>query len=101
MQIIEGEREIIQSLYNVIRQDPRHEQVTTLEEGEQTGKNFPDWAMAFKGLAAGKSLQIPEYIDLEQNQMLFNEDSQSNHLALPHLKKFYQQINSDSNIIQI
>ena len=92
LQIIEGEKEKVEALYNIIYQDPRHHQIAVIEAGEQTGRNFPDWAMGFKAAANGSLLTKPAYIDLSQNQILFNLDGKVSHPALPHLIEFYDKL---------
>jgi hypothetical protein len=47
MQLIEGPEQAIHTLFDRIRQDPRHEQVVTLSEGPQAQRWFTDWHMAF------------------------------------------------------
>ena len=93
LQIIEGEKESVQALYNTIHFDHRHQDVTIVEAGDQTGRNFPDWAMGFKGTHNGSRINIPAYINLSENQLLFNHEGQISHPALPHLEKFYEQLN--------
>ncbi len=100
LQLIEGEKDKIQTLYQVIRKDPRHENVVVLEEGEQAGKNFPDWAMGFKAVAGETFLAQSAFINLNENELFFNADSPNNHPALPHLKKFYSQLNFGQEYIQ-
>lgn len=100
MQIIEGEKENIQALYRVICQDSRHQKVVLLEEGEQKGRNFPDWAMGFKAVSGDQNLAMPAFINLNENELFFNLESPTTHPALPHLKKFYSQLNFGQEYIQ-
>jgi hypothetical protein len=50
MQLLEGEREVIEALYDRIAADPRHQQVYRLWHGPIATRNFADWTMAFLGL---------------------------------------------------
>lgn len=43
MQVIEGERNDINYLYNKIVNDPRHTDVTLLRYNTQTNREFGDW----------------------------------------------------------
>lgn len=45
MQIIEGEQETIESLYEKIRNDPRHMLVEVLYAGRITQRSFKKWSM--------------------------------------------------------
>jgi hypothetical protein len=47
-QLIEGPKQHIEQLFNNIKRDKRHWQVTTLREGTIVSRFFPDWAMAFE-----------------------------------------------------
>jgi len=46
VQALEGERSQVQSLYERIRSDTRHEQVTLIEAGDVQSRVFSRWAMA-------------------------------------------------------
>ena len=101
LQIIEGRKENVQALYQVISQDTRHEQVHILAEGSQIGRNFPDWAMGFKAIAGNQNLALPDFINLNENELFFNANAADAHPALPHLKNFYAQFSSGQEFIQI
>lgn len=47
-QIVEGEKEAIQDLYNKILIDPRHDGVIKIQEGYIDNRQFENWHMAFK-----------------------------------------------------
>lgn len=47
-QIIEGEKEIIQDVFNKILIDPRHDNVIKIQEGYTDKRQFENWNMAFK-----------------------------------------------------
>jgi hypothetical protein len=51
IQILEGEKEILKSLYDKIHLDNRHTQVTILSEGQKDERVFDDWTMAFYELS--------------------------------------------------
>jgi hypothetical protein len=46
-QVIEGEEAAVRALFERIRRDPRHTDVTVLSEGPAASRIFPDWAMKF------------------------------------------------------
>lgn len=50
MQLLEGERSVIEALYERIEADPRHQQVYRLWQGPIATRNFDDWTMAFATL---------------------------------------------------
>lgn len=92
LQLIEGEKQEVDALYQIISRDNRHEQVQILEEGNQEGRNFPDWAMGFKGSFPPSENELPPHIDLNKNQLIFEPDRYNPHPALKHLKAFYSLI---------
>lgn len=47
MQLLEGERSVVQALYEKIVNDPRHQQVRKIWDGPITERSFPSWGMAF------------------------------------------------------
>ena len=92
MQIIEGEKENILALYEVIRQDLRHEHVQTIVAGEQDGRKFPNWAMGFRAFTGGQEITVPGYINLNENTLIFEAGHPNEHPALAPLKAFYSQL---------
>ncbi|MBF7073283.1 BLUF domain-containing protein [Glaciecola sp. MH2013] len=49
-QVIEGEEDNIEELYETIQMDPRHSDVTILNYEACEGRIFTEWAMAFAGI---------------------------------------------------
>jgi hypothetical protein len=47
LQVLEGEQALVQPLYEHIRQDPRHRDVTTFADKQIAHRAFKDWAMAY------------------------------------------------------
>ena len=92
MQFIEGEKENILALYEVIRQDLRHEHVKTIAEGEQEGRKLSDWAMGFRAFTGGQEITVPGYINLSENTLIFEAEGPNSHPALAPLKAFYSQL---------
>ena len=52
VQILEGEKSIIKTLYSAIEKDPRHNRVTLLAEGEKQERFFDNWNMAYHKINA-------------------------------------------------
>ena len=55
VQVLEGPRDEVESLYQRIARDARHKHAFVLHEGPATGRMFPDWRMGFE-LAATADL---------------------------------------------
>ena len=47
MQLLEGERSVIEALFDKISDDPRHQQVYRLWHAPIATRNFHDWTMGF------------------------------------------------------
>jgi hypothetical protein len=47
IQVIEGEEAIVTRLYENIKADPRHKDVTLLSKDPLSTRQFPDWSMGF------------------------------------------------------
>ena len=65
VQLLEGQRNRVEPLYESIRRDPRHHEVTTVSTREQLDRQFPDWSMAFDNLDE-EPVGLPGYSDLLQ-----------------------------------
>lgn len=50
MQLIEGKESAVQALYEKIRQDHRHRDVTLLFREKITQKNFDNWLMGYRNI---------------------------------------------------
>ncbi|MBU2907716.1 BLUF domain-containing protein [Arenibacter algicola] len=72
VQIIEGEKSHIQSLFEEIRQDKRHRDVTLLWEGKNNGRNFGDWNMAYF-TESDERFDGGEMKNFERNLLLLSE----------------------------
>ena len=72
VQIIEGKKSHIQSLFEDIRQDKRHCEVTLLWEGKNNGRNFSDWNMAYFTESKERS-GSGEMRNFERNLFLLSE----------------------------
>lgn len=56
MQLLEGERDVVEALYDRIASDPRHLQLRKIWDGPIDERGFSDWGMAFLA---------PERLDLQ------------------------------------
>jgi len=49
-QVIEGEEENIESIFETIQQDERHKEITVLNYEKSDQRSFAEWSMAFAGI---------------------------------------------------
>ncbi len=77
VQILEGEFNTLNELYNRIRKDSRHHDVITLHMKEIDNRAYPDWTMAFKALEADDMKSIKSALGISQFKELnsVNEES--------------------------
>ena len=61
MQLLEGEASVVQALYKVIEQDPRHTGIFKMADKPIGVRSFPDWSMAFKPVDAEAFAQLKGY----------------------------------------
>ncbi len=54
LQVLEGEKSKVLSLYENIKQDSRHTNVIRILSEPAEERFFPDWSMAFKNLEVGE-----------------------------------------------
>ncbi|GAB3175292.1 BLUF domain-containing protein [Telluribacter humicola] len=63
VQMLEGEKEVVQALYSKIAQDPRHSDILLLAEGYKDERVFAGWSMAYYQLSKGEVLDEKLFID--------------------------------------
>ncbi|MGZ2371529.1 BLUF domain-containing protein [Ancylomarina sp. YFZ004] len=68
IQVIEGKKDTILNLFDIISNDSRHSNIVKLLEEPITKRAFPDWAMGFRKLDKQQNVQIPGFSDFMQNK---------------------------------
>ena len=63
MQALEGEEAAVKETHARILRDPRHRGVITLIQGEQEGRQFPDWSMGFHQIRSAAPVAAPGFSD--------------------------------------
>lgn len=61
VQVLEGPRADVQSLYLHIKRDSRHQDCTVMGEGELFQRRFAEWTMGFRDLSTLKPSQVPGF----------------------------------------
>lgn len=62
LQVLEGEEDVVQEVYALIRQDARHHNILTFANKPVAARAFPDWAMGFQVLPAPQFEQLLGYL---------------------------------------
>ncbi|MRT94477.1 BLUF domain-containing protein [Ancylomarina sp. 16SWW S1-10-2] len=79
IQVIEGEKEAIQTLFKLVKNDKRHTNIIELLTEPIAERSFPDWSMGFKVINSKDLEKIPGFSGL------MNEELDSK--ALPGIAK--------------
>ena len=75
MQLLEGSKPAVLSLFAKIKDDPRHRDVVVLLESETPNRDFQQWSMGFKKVDSNTSREVPAYKAFDHltlNQFLAN-----------------------------
>lgn len=91
IQFIEGEEEKINSLFEKITADQRHNQILILDDGYSETRKFADWSMAFERLNHREVGKITGYKTLNKKD-LFAEATNEDHPALQLLQSFVNDL---------
>lgn len=90
VQVIEGEKNVIQNTYQKIQEDTRHENVEVLIEGPIKERNYPQWNMGYKSLLPEEVMKRLGYRD-PVNYFRKNKVTGDSHVAELFMKLFFDQ----------
>jgi signal transduction histidine kinase len=68
LQLLEGDRETVETLFNVIADDVRHEKVNSFFRCKVSNRIFPDWYMGFFQHEVDESLSLSGLVNLYDSQ---------------------------------
>ncbi len=94
MQVIEGNEDDVNELFDKIVNDDRHHKIFKLMEGFIANPFFLTWSMGFKHLHPAEAATLPGFNDVSQ---FFSEQriQESGEPALVFLKLFYKKNQND------
>jgi len=69
MQVLEGEQATVRALYEHIKQDDRHRDVTAFADKAIAQRAFGEWAMAFHHASPQQLAQVSGYLAPDQVQV--------------------------------
>lgn len=65
LQVLEGEKSAVESLFDKISEDPRHRGVIRMISRQDSERNFNGWSMGFKRLSKDDALELlPGFNDM-------------------------------------
>jgi hypothetical protein len=89
MQMLEGGKDEVRTIFEKIRHDKRHHTVLTLAEGEIEARMFSDWAMGFKNVDDALFAGLPGHARIGEASFEPAAFQHSNLEALKLLKFFH------------
>lgn len=89
MQVLEGEKETVQRVFDKIKQDDRHRNVLAVSEDDIFRREFETWSMGFRILKDEELELAPGYVNLNNESIL---DRKLSGISKPinYLRSFYQ-----------
>ncbi|WP_184542432.1 BLUF domain-containing protein [Mucilaginibacter sp. FT3.2] len=84
IQVLEGEKQNVDKIYNSIEHDARHKNIIKLITGTITNRNFPEWSMAFASVNAETLQEFEGFLNPSHPNFLGN----NNHTTVNMLKVF-------------
>lgn len=91
LQVLEGERTVVEERFNVISQDPRHHQVSRLITRPVAKREFAEWEMGFTDLDTIDPTSIPGYSPYLKESFT-SERFQNQSFAFTFLRLFKENI---------
>lgn len=98
MQVLEGTKEEVHSLFEKIKLDKRHQNLTILNEGIIQKRSFGTWLMGFEAIDLENYRLMPGYFELDDS-FINSGNGQKLNMALNFLKSFYM-MQGKSNLIK-
>lgn len=98
IQVLEGEKDQVKSLYSRIQKDKRHENVMTVIEGQVTKRNFENWSMGFHHIDSSEEKYISAGAHILEKIDQW-EISSGEHPALEFVKMFYLKQNNQTKSV--
>ena len=90
MQVLEGEKQIVEKLFSLIEADPRHRGCTELRWEFIKQRSFPDWSMGFRNLDHHAALHqmagYSEFMNVPLTSTTFAENPSRAHKLLTMFK---------------
>lgn len=72
IQVLEGDKTMLEELFNKIKNDKRHFNVTLLAESEKQERTFNTWSMAYSEIATDQMSNLGDTL-FENNFLTFSE----------------------------
>lgn len=89
MQVLEGSRFVVESVFDKIRRDSRHRDVVVLKRAAISKRNFRTWDMGFEQINLEKYPEMKPFFEL--NDPSVSDEFLASDASLEFLKSFYEE----------
>jgi hypothetical protein len=89
IQVIEGPEEEIKAIFEKIKKDKRHSQISILKEGSIPFRNFGTWEMGFEKIDLDRHQELQEFFSLD-TKLLADQGDINDNIVLNFMKAFYR-----------
>lgn len=93
IQVLEGERSVVEPLYDKIAQDDRHHHVLLVGKDKIDERSFSDWTMGFRDLNKMDVSELDGYTDFLDQPFDMNNVTDTSSRAVAFLNLFRSRIN--------
>ncbi|MDP2419316.1 MAG: BLUF domain-containing protein [Hydrogenophaga sp.] len=90
-QVIEGDRDVLENLFETIQMDRRHNEITVLHFEQIELRSFSEWAMAMAGYEDAMRFDI-EGIRASKDEILMRDSGRDMVIVLEQMVKQHQAI---------
>lgn len=74
LQVLEGKKEAVETLFEIIKKDTRHKGIIVVYEGEKLKRQITDWSMGFYSSTYEMLRNMPGFENLNQRNLSNIED---------------------------
>lgn len=89
MQVLEGSRFVVESVFDKIRNDARHDNIVVLKRDAIKKRNFRTWEMGFERLNLDKHPELQPFFEMSDHSV--TEEFRESDASLAFLKSFYDE----------
>ncbi len=91
IQVLEGVEEDVLNVFERIKRDYRHKEVTVIKQGLIANRYFKSWDMGFEKIVLDSNSNLKGFFQLEP-ELLMQDGDINNNILLDFMKSFYKQL---------
>ena len=90
IQVVEGEKNDVDDVFTIIKEDPRHKDICVLKEGYIKQRKFISWNMGFERLDINSNPNLERFFSMNHSMLSEDGDLEDN-ILIQFMKTFYDQ----------